>query len=140
MRLVIRNRPGAAAGGMGRYPRGSGILGSLARKLFSAGFRKVINVASKANLQQKLANAVVNGARSAGQSLGKRAGAKLGSVVRKKVVNKIIPKKKKKKRLGGRAAAAAPKRRRQQQQQQDEAKRRRLDRFINHQGSGILLQ
>ena len=135
MRLVIRNRPGAAASGMGRYPRGSGILGSLARKLFSTGFRKVINVASKANLQQKLANVVVNGARSAGQSLGKRAGAKLGSVVRKKVVNKIIPKKRFRKAA---AAAAAPKRPRQQRQ--DEAKRRRLDRFINHQGSGILLQ
>ncbi len=90
MRLVIRNRRGAAAGGMGRY-RGSGFFGSLARKLFSAGVKGVINVASKANLQQKLADAVVNGAKSAGQNLGKRAGVKLGSIARKKIGRTFAP-------------------------------------------------
>ena len=118
---------------MGRY-HGSGVFGSLACKLFSAGFKKVINVASKANLQQKLADVVVNGAKSAGQSLGKRAGTKLGSIARKKIVNKIV---RKRPRPAAAAAAATHPR---SSSSNDDAKRRRLDRFINHQGSGIILQ
>ena len=44
---------------------------SIGRKLFSPGLKKVINVASKANLHQKLADVVVNGAKSGGQKLEK---------------------------------------------------------------------
>lgn len=76
MRLVIRNRYGSAAGGLRRY-RGSGIFSSIGRKLFSSGLKKVINVATKANLPQKIANVVVNGAQSAGQKFGKTVGKKL---------------------------------------------------------------
>ena len=128
---------------MGRY-RGSGVFGSLARKLFSSGFKKIINVATKANLPQKLADVVVNGAKSTGQKLGKRAGAKLGAVVRKKVVNRIAPPRKR------RAASAKTSinnnnNSRLPQHMVGEGlvanlKRRRLDRFINHRGSGIILQ
>ncbi len=140
MRLVIRSRRGAAAGGMGRY-HGSGFFRSLARKLFSAGVKKVINVASKADLQQKLADVVVNGAKSAGQSLGKRAGVKLGSIARKKIVNTIAQKRP---RPATAAAAAATRRRRpppppHNNNNNNAAKRRRLDSFINHRGSGIIL-
>ena len=77
MRLVIRNRYGSAAGGLRRY-NSSGIFGSIGRKLFSSGLKKVINVASKANLPQKLADMVVNGAKSAGQKIGKASGQKVG--------------------------------------------------------------
>ena len=63
MRLVIRNRYGSAAGGLRRY-RGSGIFSSIGRKLFSSGLKKVINVATKANLPQKIANIVVIGAQT----------------------------------------------------------------------------
>ena len=87
MRLVIHNRQGSAASGLRRY-RGSGIFSSIGRKLFSSGIKKVINVATKANLPQKIANAVVNGAQSAGEKLGKAAGEKLGSIVRKRVAKK----------------------------------------------------
>ena len=75
MRLVIRNRRGSAAAGLHRY-HGSGLFGSIGRKLFSSGLKKVINVATKANLPQKIANVVVDGAQSAGQKLGKTVGEK----------------------------------------------------------------
>ena len=75
MRLVIKNRYGSAAGGLRRY-NGSGIFSSIGRKLFSSGLKKVINVASKANISQKVADAVVNGAKSVGQKLGKTVGQK----------------------------------------------------------------
>ena len=73
MRLVIRNRYGSAAGGLRRY-NGSGIFSSIGRKLFSSGLKKVINVATKANLPQNIVDGVVNGAQSAGQKIGKTAG------------------------------------------------------------------
>lgn len=141
MRLIVRSRAGAAASGLGRYHRsaiGSGIFGSLARKLFSAGFKKVINVASKANLSQKIADTVVNGAKSAGEKLGKKAGKKLGAVVRKKVVNKFTPKKRSRE---GSAKPysngfAIPQR---IQGGESSAKRKRYDSLINT-GSGIILQ
>ena len=88
MRLVIRNRYGSAAGGLRRY-KGSGIFSSIGRKLFSSGLKKVINVATKANLSQKLANAVVNGAQSAGENLGKTVSEKIGKVAGEKVVNTL---------------------------------------------------
>jgi len=83
MRLVIRTRQGAAASGLRRY-RGEGIFSSIGRKLFSSGLKKVINVATKANLPQKIANVVVNGAQSGGEKLGKLAGEKLTRVILKK--------------------------------------------------------
>ena len=89
MRLVIRTRRGAAAGGLKRY-NGSGMFSSIGRKLFSSGLKKVINAATKANLPQKLADVVVNGARSAGEKLGKTAGEKLGTVVRQGVKRKLL--------------------------------------------------
>ena len=90
MRLVIRSRQGATAGGLRRY-HGSGIFSSIGRKLFSSGLKKVINAAAKANLPQKIANVVVNGAQSAGEKLGKAAGEKLGTAVRKGVKRKLAP-------------------------------------------------
>ena len=92
MRLVIRNRYGSAAGGLRRYT-GSGIFSSIGRKLFSSGLKKVINVASKANLPQKIADFAVNGAQSAGQKIGKTAGQKVtrfaGDKLRKIVGEKV---------------------------------------------------
>ena len=88
MRLVIRNRYGSTAGGLRRY-HGSGIFGSIGRKLFSSSLKKVINVASKANLPQKLADAVVNGAKSAGQKIGKAAGQKVGKFASDKIQSTI---------------------------------------------------
>ena len=79
MRLVIKNRYGSTAGGLRRY-NGSGIISSIGRKLFSSGLKKVINAASKANISQKVADAVVNGAKSVGQKLGKTAGQKAAKV------------------------------------------------------------
>ena len=67
MRLIIRTRQGSAAGGLRRY-NGSGLFSSIGRKLFSSGMKKVIKAATKANLSQKIANVVVNGARSAGET------------------------------------------------------------------------
>ena len=84
MRLVIRNRYGSAAGGLRRY-NGSGIFSSIGRKLFSSGLKKVINVASKANISQKVADAVVNGAKSVGQKLGKTAGQKVAKFAGDKI-------------------------------------------------------
>ena len=96
MRLVIQNRRGSTAGGLRRY-NGSGLFSSIGRKLFSSGLKKVINVATKANLPQKIANVVVNGAQSAGQKFGKTvgqkltkfAGEKLGKIAGEKVVKSV---------------------------------------------------
>ena len=65
--------------------------------MFSSGLKKVINVATRANLPQKIANVVVNGAQSTGQKFGKTvgekltkfAGEKLGKVAGEKVVNTV---------------------------------------------------
>ena len=84
MRLIINSRQGSTAGGLSRY-NGSGLFGSIGRKLFSSGLKKVINAATKANLPQKLANVVVNGAKSAGEKFGKAAGEKLGKAAGKKL-------------------------------------------------------
>ena len=53
--------------------------------MFSSGLKKVINVASKANLQQKIADVVVNGAKSVGQKIGKTAGQKAAKFADDKV-------------------------------------------------------
>ena len=82
MRLIIRSRLGSTAGGLRRY-NGSGIFSSIGRKLFSSGLKKVINVAREANLPQKIANAVVNGAQTTGEALAKAAGEKLAKVAAK---------------------------------------------------------
>ena len=88
MRLVIHTRQGAAASGLRRY-RGAGIFGSIGRKLFSSGLKKAINIATNANLPQKIANVVVNGAQSAGEKLGKTAGEKIGKVASEKLTSRI---------------------------------------------------
>ena len=84
MRLVIHTRQGSTAGGLRRY-NGSGLFSSIGRKLFSSGLKKVINTVSKANLPQKIANVVVNGAQSAGEKFGKVAGEKLGKAAGEKL-------------------------------------------------------
>ena len=100
MRLIIRSRLGSTAGGLRRY-NGSGIFSSIGRKLFSSGMKTAINVASKANLPQKIANVVVNGAQSAGEKLGKAAGEKLGKVAGEKL-GKVVEQK-----LGKRKASSS---------------------------------
>ena len=67
-----------------RY-NGSGIFSSNGRKLFSSGLKKVINVASKADLPQKIADVLVNGAKSAGQKIGKAAGQKVAKFAGEKL-------------------------------------------------------
>ena len=88
MRLIIRSRLGSTAGGLRRY-NGSGIFSSIGRKLFSSGLKKVINVAKEANLPQKIANAVVNGAQTTGEALAKAAGEKLAKVAGKNSIGKV---------------------------------------------------
>ena len=83
MRLIIRSRRGVVTYGLRRY-KGHGIFSSIARKLFSSGVKKVINVATKANLPQKIADVVVNGAQFGGKKLGKLAGKKLIQAISKK--------------------------------------------------------
>ena len=88
MKLVIQNRQGATASGLRRY-RGAGIFSSIGRKLFSSGLKKVITVASKANLPQKIADVVVNGAKTGGEKLGTLAGEKLTQTILEKKKRKI---------------------------------------------------
>ena len=90
MRLVIQNRRGATASGLKRY-RGEGIFSSIGRKLFSSGLKKVITVASKANLPQKIADIVVNGSKTGGEKLGTLAGEKLTQTILKKKKKKRSP-------------------------------------------------
>jgi len=91
MRLVIQNRHGATASGLRRY-KGEGIFSSIERKLFSSGLKKVITVASKVNLPQKIADVVVNGAKTGGEKLGTLAGEKLTqTILRKKGKRKRSP-------------------------------------------------
>lgn len=122
MRLVINNRQHAATYGLKRY-KGDGIFSSIGRKLLSS----AINISNEANLPQKIANAVVNGALSTGKQLGQKAGNYLA-------VNKIT-----KKRVGtplllGKqeeaAAAAVPPLSKKSKQE--------LDKIIN--GSGIVFE
>ena len=62
--LVIRRR-GSSLGGMGRYYyQGSGMLDTIARKLFSSGIQKVISNGASSVIAHKVADAVVNGATS----------------------------------------------------------------------------
>ena len=119
MRLVINNRQHAATYGLKRY-KGDGIFSSIGRKLLSS----AINISNEANLPQKIANAVVNGALSTGKQLGQKAGNYLA-------VNKIT-----KKRVGGplllgkQEEAAVPPLSKKSKQE--------LDKIIN--GSGIVFE
>ncbi len=72
MRLVIHSR-GAAAAGLKRY-NGGGIYCLIGRKLYSSGLKKVINATERENASQKLADVVVNRARSSnvGEKLAKK--------------------------------------------------------------------
>ena len=87
MKLIIQNRQGATASGLRRY-RGEGIFSSIWRKLFSSGLKKVINVASKANLPQNIADVVVNGVIPGGEKLSTLAGKKLTQTILKKTKRK----------------------------------------------------
>ena len=134
MRLVIRNRYGSAAGGLRRY-NGSGIFSSIGRKLFSSGLKKVINVATKANLPQKIANVVVNGAQSAGEKIGKTAGKKVAKFAGEKL-EKIAGEKVAKSVKGTLKRQLAPE---EQQLVAPPTKQAKID--VNHliDGSGIFL-
>ena len=122
MKLVIQNRQGATASGLRRY-RGEGIFRSIGRKLFSSGLKKVINVASKANLPQKIADVVVNGAKTGGEKLGTLAGEKL---------TQTILEKKKRKRPSPIDTSSKEKTQNSKQSKLD------IDRLIN--GSGIIIE
>ena len=134
MRLVIRNRYGSAAGGLQRY-NGSRIFSSIGRKLFSSGLKKVINVATKANLPQKIANVVVNGAQSAGEKIGKTAGKKVAKFAGEKL-GKIAGEKVAKSVKGTLKRQLAPE---EQQLVAPPTKQAKID--VNHliDGSGISL-
>ena len=58
MKLIITSRRGSTAGGLGRYTGGD-IFSSIGR----AGLNKVINKVATSTVAQKVANAVVDGAR-----------------------------------------------------------------------------
>ena len=73
---MIRTMGRTAAGNLGRYHHGSptasgsGLIGNLARKVFSSGFRRVINSAKQANIPQKITDLAVRGAATAREHLG----------------------------------------------------------------------
>ena len=122
MKLIIQNRQGATASGLKRY-RSEGIFSSIGRKLFSSGLKKVITVASKANLPQKIADVVVNGAKTGGEKLGTLAGEKL---------TQTILKKKKRKRPSPIDTSSKEKTQSSKKSKLD------IDRLIN--GSGIIIE
>ena len=62
--MLVIHRRGSSLGGMGRYYRGSGMLDTIARKLFSSGIKKVISNGTSSAIAHKVADAVVNGATS----------------------------------------------------------------------------
>ena len=87
MRLVIRNQYGITAGGLRRY-NGRGIFSFIRRKLFFSGLKKITNVVTKANVPQKIADPVGNGAQSAGQKIGKAVGQKVAKFTNDKIFGK----------------------------------------------------
>ena len=123
MRLVIHNRQGATTSGLRRY-RGEGIFSSIGRKLFSSGLKKVITVASNVNLPQKIADVVVNGAKTGGEKLGTLAGEKLTqTILRKK---------------GKRKRSPPIDRSLEKESRNNKKKKLDIDRLIN--GSGIIIE
>ena len=76
MRVIIRNRQGKAAAGLGRYT-GSAIFETIGRKLLSSGLKKAIKATVNDNLPQNVANVIVDGTRSltklAGETANKEA-------------------------------------------------------------------
>ena len=86
MRVIIRNRQGKAAAGLGRYT-GSAILESIGRNLSSSGVKKLIKATVNDNLPQNVANVIVDGTRSlvklAGESSSKEA-VKIAKLAEKK--------------------------------------------------------
>ena len=94
MRVIIRNREGRAAAGLGRYT-GSAILETIGRKLLSSGLRKIIKATVNDNLPQNVVNVIVDGSRSLAEleneSSGKEAIkiAKLAEKNLKKIKRKV---------------------------------------------------
>ena len=97
MLLIINNHRGHGnVGGLGRYYRGSGMFGAIARKLFSGGVRKAISSGASSALVHKVADTVVNGAvkKKVADAIGKEvasAAGKASAHLIKKVVTKKRP-------------------------------------------------
>ena len=71
MMLVIRPRGGGSCdSGLGRYS-GWGMLDAVGRRLFSSGFKRAISSGVNSALAHKVVDAVVNGATSTSQKVGK---------------------------------------------------------------------
>ena len=94
MRVIIRNRQGKAAAGLGRYT-GSAILESIGRKLLSSGVKKLIKATVNDNLPQNVANVIVDGTRSLAKLVGESSSkeaikiAKLAEKNLKKIKRKV---------------------------------------------------
>ena len=89
MRVIIRNRQGKAAAGLGRYT-GSAIFETIGRKLLSSGLKKAIKATVNDNLPQNVANVIVDGTRSltklAGETADKEA-KKIAEIAEKNLKN-----------------------------------------------------
>ena len=94
MRVIIRNRQGKAAAGLGRYT-GSAILESIGRNLLSSGVKKLIKATVNDNLPQNVANVIVDGTRSLAKLVGESSSkeavkiAKLAEKNLKKIKRKV---------------------------------------------------
>ena len=94
MRVIIRNRQGKAAAGLGRYT-GSAILESICRNLLSSGVKKLIKATVNDNLPQNVANVIVDGTRSLAKLVGESSSkeavkiAKLAEKNLKKIKRKV---------------------------------------------------
>ena len=101
MLLIINNHRGHGnVGGLGRYYRGSGMLGTITRKLFSGGIRKAISSGTSSALVHKVADTVVNGAvkKKVADAIGKEvasAAGKASAHLIDSAIKKVVTKKKK---------------------------------------------
>ena len=93
MMLVIRSRGGGSCdSGMGRYC-GSGMLDAVGRQLFSSEFKRAISIGVNSALARKVVDALLNGATSTSQKVGKVVGKGATSAGQKaveSVVNNAI--------------------------------------------------
>ena len=100
MLLIINHHRGHGnVGGLGRYYRGSGMLGTIARKLFSGGVRKAISSGASSALVHKVADTVVNGAvkKKVADAIGKEvasAAGKASAHLIDSAIKKVVTKKK----------------------------------------------
>ena len=81
MRVIIRNRQGKAAAGLGRYT-GSAILESIGRNLLSSGVKKLIKATVNDNLPQNVANVIVDGTRSLAKLVGESSSKEAVKIAR----------------------------------------------------------